>query len=156
MKNLHLLVPLLLGVASAPACTNPAPGSDASGSLDAGASDGATGWDHNVGGDVHFPPHDAGPGCSDVPTTGSCSDAGVLSWCEDNAVRSADCTALDLSCGEKPSLGGYWCLAGPNQSCRYWPCSDPLFCANSWICTGWPDAGAEDRSALDAGSEDHA
>lgn len=151
--RLDRLLPGLLLIALA-ACTDPPPIDDASSALDAGAIDRATGWDHDVNADVYFPPRDAGQGCGDVPTSGSCSDAGVLSWCEDNTPRSADCTALGLSCDEKPTLGGYWCLAGPSENCRAWPCRDPLFCGPSWICTGWPDAGSEDHR-VDAGSEDH-
>ena len=36
--------------------------------------------------------------CGDVSYEGCCS-AGILNWCEDDALESSDCTAADLECG---------------------------------------------------------
>jgi len=116
--------------------------------------------------DAYFPPADTGPGCGEVPATGECTPAGVLRWCEDGAVEEADCAALELTCAAQPDLGGYWCLAGPGQSCQDWPCFTELTCTSHRICVGVIDGGAEDRpsaedhpsaedAAADAGPEDH-
>ena len=154
----------LLVALSAIGCPAPVPASDAGQDRDAGSSDRTSGWDHNVGYDVQFTPRDAGPGCGDVPTTGSCDDAGVLHWCEDNSAHSYDCAAIGYACAEKPSLGGCWCLAGPGQDCSNWPCRESLLCQQDRRCSGWPDAGQReagredadpaDRGDQDAGDED--
>ncbi|MBN2361845.1 MAG: hypothetical protein JXR83_20510 [Deltaproteobacteria bacterium] len=147
MRIAHLAPPALLGALALLACTDPQPAADAGAASDAGVGDRATGQDRSVGYDVHFPRRDAGSGCGDVTSAGNCDDAGVLTWCEDDAVQSVDCTAIGYQCGA--GAGGYWCLAGPGQSCRTWPCREPLYCGTAWICTGWPDGGARDRPGED-------
>lgn len=126
------------------------PGRDAGPRVDAQVDDAAVHDDVYTPRDVQFPPQDTGPGCGDVPTIGVCGVDGVLSWCESNAVRTADCPALGLDCGHSNDLGGYWCLADVGESCSNWPCYDGLDCGHSRICSGvLLDAGVEDAARED-------
>lgn len=148
---------LLLGLLALAACPEEQGDRDGGEGQDAAQVDTSSFPDANVLRDTNFPPHDAGPGCGEVPTEGRCTTEDVLQWCEDGQVQEADCAALGLICDEKPSLGGFWCLAGPGQSCLHWPCQGDLVCGDFNVCAGVVDAGLHDAgSAEDGGAEDSA
>lgn len=138
---------LILGL-SCGACPLGWAGGDAAAQGDVLATDGALDYDVVMHLDARYPHGDVGPGCGEVPATGTCTDAGFLEVCASDGVEQIDCGALGLSCGPHLVLGGVWCLAGPGQGCDVWPCQEPLRCGDDGRCEALAeDAGAraEDR-----------
>ena len=55
-------------------------------------------------------------GCGGVPDGGQCAGA-VLSYCEDGQLKTMDCGAVGLTCGNNPSVGHFDCLAESQTGC---------------------------------------
>ncbi len=62
---------------------------------------------------VPLPPLPPADACGGVDYFGTCSAAGVLSWCQDGALLTRDCAASGNVCSWQSDTVGYNCLPAP-------------------------------------------